>query len=457
MSTIIALAVLGIITLFLGVMKKKSWLLPGILVGLAVALGLTLTGWNTDISFYHRMLVMDNYALAFNAVLIFSTFLIFLFAHHYYQPVERPLEDVYTVTLFALLGAVLMDSYGNLIMLFLGVETLSIALYILAGSHREAISSNEATLKYFLLGSFISGFLLFGIALIYGAAHSFDLQDIAHFVSALNGEWPPIFLAGLFLIIIGLAFKIAIVPFHFWAPDVYEGTPTLLTAFMASVVKTASIAALYRLFSTCLHGAQGIWESSLWILAALTILLGNLTGLYQPSAKRMLAYSSIAQSGYMILAVLAFSSRSANLLLFYTLSYSIATITAFGIVLLVREVRGNDLFTAFNGLGKNNPVEAFCMTVAMLSLTGIPPLAGFVAKFYLFSTAIGAGYLWLVLIAIVGSAVSVGYYFKPVIAMYLREGDGMKLKTPKSYKAFLLFATIVTILLGVLPFMVLKQ
>lgn len=456
MSTIISLAVLGIITLFLGVMKRKTWLLPVILTGLAVAMALTLAGWNTEISFYHSMLVMDHYALAFNAVAIFSTFLIFLFAHHYYSPVERPLEDVYAVTLFALLGAVLMTSFGNLIMLFLGVETLSIALYILAGSHREAISSNEATLKYFLLGSFISGFLLFGIALIYGAAHSFDLLEIARYVTDQNGDLPPIFLAGLFLIIIGLSFKIAVVPFHFWAPDVYEGTPTLLTAFMASVVKTASIAALYRLFSSCFQGAQEVWTTTLWILAALTILLGNLTGLYQSSAKRMLAYSSIAHAGYMILAVVAFSPRSASVLFFYALSYAVATITAFGIVLLVREVRGNDGFVSFNGLGKNNPVEAFCMTVAMLSLTGIPPLAGFVSKFYLFSTAIGAGYIWLVMIALAGSAISVGYYFKPIMAMYLREGDGVKLKTPGSYKGFLLFATGVTIGLGILAFLVIR-
>lgn len=454
MSTIIAIAVLGILTLFLGVMKKKSWLLPVILTGLAVSFALTLMGWNTEVSYYNRMLVMDNYARSFILVLIFSSFLIFLFAGHYYRPVERPLEDVFAVTLFALLGAVLMTCFGNLIMLFLGIEILSISLYILAGSHREAIISNEATLKYFLMGSFISGFLLFGIALIYGATRSFDIREISHFMAENAGNLPPVAMVGIYLIIIVLAFKIAIVPFHFWAPDVYEGTPTLLTAFMASVVKTAGIVALYRLFSTCFQSVQEVWETTLWILAALTILLGNLTGLYQPSAKRMLAYSSIAHAGYMILAVLAFNDHTANVLLFYTLSYSVASITAFAVVLLVREVRGNDLFTSFNGIGRKNPLEAFSMTIAMMSLTGIPPLAGFVAKFYLFSTAIGAGYIWLVIIAIFGSAVSVAYYFKPVISMYFREGDTVKLKTPASFKAFLLFATLVTILLGILPFLI---
>jgi len=453
MSTIISLAILGIITLFLGVMKKKTWLLPVILVGLACTMALTWFTWDTGGGYFHRMLVPDGFSRSFTLVMLFSAFLIFLFAGHYYRPVVRSLEDIYAIMLFALLGAIVMTCYGNLIILFLGIETLSIALYILAGSHKEAIVSNEATLKYFLIGSFIAGFLLFGIALIYGAAHSFDLHEIAIYTGSHTGNWPPIFLAGLFMIISGLAFKIALVPFHFWTPDVYEGTPTLLTAFMASVVKTAAIVALYRLFSSCFQGAHAIWETTMWILAALTILLGNLTGLYQPSVKRMLAYSSIAHSGYMILAVLAFNVLSPNVLLFYTLSYSVATITAFAVVLLVREVRGNDPVASLNGLAKNNPVEAVCLTIALFSLTGIPPLAGFVAKFYLFSTAIGAGYLWLVLVAILGSAISAGYYFKPVIAMYLREGDEAKLKSRNSYKAFLLFTTTVTLLLGILMFL----
>jgi NADH-quinone oxidoreductase subunit N len=453
MSILITLAVSGILVLFLGVMKKKSWLLPVILAGLAVTFILAMTSWDTGREYYNRMLVMDNYALAFMMVLVFSTFLIFTFAGHYYRPVERPLEDVYAVTIFALFGAVLMTSFGNLIMLFLGVEILSIALYILAGSHKEAIISNEATLKYFLLGSFLSGFLLFGIALVYGSSGSLDMQAIAVYVASQGTDWPPLFQAGLYLIIIGLAFKIAIVPFHFWAPDVYEGTPTLLTAFMASVVKTASIVALYRLFSGCFLEARELWQNTLWILAALTILLGNITGLYQPAMKRMLAYSSISHSGYMMLAVIAFDVRSANVLLFYTASYSVATIVAFGVLLLVREARGNDLYTSFTGLGRNNRLEAFCLSAALFSLTGIPPLAGFMAKYMLFTVAIRNGLLWLVLVALLGSAVSVAYYFRPVIAMYMKKGDGLRLNTDLAYRISLLTATILLFLLGTLPFL----
>ena len=452
MTTIISLTILGVLILFLGILKKQTWLLPVILLGLIISMALTIMDWNIFRTYYNGMIIVDNVAVAFSTVLIFSAFLIFSLAAHYYRGVQRPLDDIYGVMIFALVGAVMMTSYGNLIMLFLGIETLSIALYVLAGSHKEAITSNEATLKYFLLGSFLSGFLLFGIALIYGSSGSFDLHKISLFVTSCTGSYPPMFLAGLFLLIIGLAFKIAIVPFHFWAPDVYEGTPTLLTAFMATVVKTASIVAMFRFFTHTFHGIQGVWETTIWVMAALTILLGNLTGIYQPNLKRMLAYSSISHSGYMLLAVVAFSPMSENALLLYTLSYSIATITAFGVLILIREAHGNDFFTSMNGMGKSNPLEAFCLTIAMLSLTGIPPLAGFMAKYYLFTTALEKGLVWLVMVAIAGSAISVVYYFKPIIAMYLKDPTGIQLKVEILYKMHLMFMTLMLILIGILPF-----
>jgi NADH-quinone oxidoreductase subunit N len=455
MSIIISLSVLGVLILFLGILKKKSWLLPAILIGLLVSLTLTIISWNRYDNLFNGMMIMDNYAIAFSAVMIFTTFLIFMFAGYYYRDVHRPLDDIYAILVFALAGCVMMASFGNLIILFLGIETLSIALYVLAGSHKEAITSNEATLKYFLLGSFLSGFLLFGIALIYGATGSFKLQDIAVFTGNHAASLSPVLLTGLFLIIIGMAFKIAIVPFHFWAPDVYEGTPTLLTAFMATVVKTASIVALYRLFSLAFPAIHGTWELTLGILAALTIIIGNLTGIYQPNLKRMLAYSSISHSGYMMLAVLAFSAYTSGALLLYTLSYSLATVTAFGILISIRGIKGDDLFTSFEGMGKLNPVESACLAISMLSLTGIPPLAGFMAKYFLFATAIEKGYLWLVIIAILGSAISAAYYFKPIISMYLKEGDGIKLETNFAYRAHIIFLTVLTIIFGLLPFLVL--
>ena len=458
MAAIISLTVLGVLVLFFGVIKLQKLLLPLIFTGLILTMALLLSDWNTVKSFYNGILVVDNIFLSFSMVLVASTFLIFSLAAHYYRGVQRPLDDIYGVMIFALTGAVMITGYGNLILLFLGIETLSIALYVLAGSHKEAITSNEATLKYFLMGSFLSGFLLFGIALIYGATGSLQLETIAVWVSACSGSYPPLFQAGLFLLIIGLAFKIAIVPFHFWAPDVYEGTPTLLTAFMASVVKTAAIVAMYRFFHHVFQGNQGVWGNTLWILAVLTIVLGNFTGLYQPNLKRMLAYSSISHSGYMLLAVVAFNPDSGNVLFFYAAAYSVATITAFAVLILIREAHGNDLFSSMNGLGKTNPLEAFCLTIALLSLTGIPPLAGFMSKYYLFVNAIGQGTFWLVIIAVAGSVVSVAYYFKPIIAMYLKEPSSpvvMKVEMP--YKIHLIFMTLLTLLLGVMPFLLIGK
>jgi NADH-quinone oxidoreductase subunit N len=455
MSTILSITLLGVLVLFLGGLNQKRFLMPVILAGLLAACVFTIADWNTFRSYYNSMLIFDNQAVAFSALMILSTWLLFSFAPHYYKGVQRSLDDIFGVMLFGLVGAVMMTSFGNLIILFLGIETLSIALYVLAGSHKEAITSNEATLKYFLLGSFLSGFLLFGIALVYGASGSFNLEEIHRYVTAhaVDGL-PALFRAGLYLMIIGLAFKIAIVPFHFWAPDVYEGTPTLLTAFMATVVKTASIVALYRFFSFTFEGVHGQWETTLAILAALTIILGNLTGIYQPSLKRMLAYSSISHSGYMILAVVAFSQQSAGALLLYAVSYSLATIIAFGILIMIREVHGNDLFTSFYGLAKTNPLEAVCLTIAMLSLTGIPPLAGFMAKYYLFATALEMQYLWLVIIAIAGSAASVAYYFKPIVAVWLKEPTGLALNVPTVYKVHFVVMTLLVVALGLVPFLI---
>jgi NADH-quinone oxidoreductase subunit N len=222
---------------------------------------------------------------------------------------------------------------------------------------------------------------------------------------------------------------------------------------MATVVKTASIIAMYRFFSITFFGIHGIWEMTIAILAAITIVIGNLTGIYQPNLKRMLAYSSISHSGYMMLAMVAFSSNTANALLFYAISYSIATIAAFAILILVREARGNDYFGSFNGIAGNNRLVAFTLAVAMLSLTGIPPLAGFIGKYFLFSAAIEQGWLWLVLIAIAGSAISAGYYFKPIIAMYFREDQGTILQASPAFRANIILLTLLTLLLGIFPFL----
>jgi NADH-quinone oxidoreductase subunit N len=452
MNAIIAIAVLTIVVLFLGVRKQKGLLLPLILIGLPVAMFLTLKDWNTSVHYFNEMYIADNFSLSFNAVLIFTTFVVFMFAAQYYRSVERPLEDIYALILFALIGALIMTSFGDLIMLFIGMETLSISLYILAGSKKFDPASNEAAMKYFLTGSFSTGFLLFGIALVYGASGSFNLAAINSYINANTGALPNIFMVGMLFIFIGMAFKIAAVPFHFWAPDVYAGSPTLITAFMATAGKVAGIAAFYRFTSLTFVSLHETWVYTLMFFSAATIIVGNLSAISQDNLKRMFAYSGIAQAGYLMLAVIALGPKSAGALLYYSLSYSLSTITGFAIVMLIREEFGTFSIDAFKGLARNNRIEAFAMAVAMLSLAGIPPLAGFMAKYNIFLTAMHAGYVWLVVLAVIGSMISIYYYFRPIIAMYFNNDKARpKISTSKVYKAYILFCTILIILLGLLP------
>jgi NADH-quinone oxidoreductase subunit N len=451
MGALISVTVLGMIIMLLGVMEKKQWILPVIMTGLIISFGINLTEWNQDRHFFNEMMHVDNFSVAFNGVLIFTSALVFMFSGNYYKSVERPLEDVYSLMLFALAGAIVMTSFSNLVMLFLGIEILSISMYILAGSKKFDLASNEAAMKYFLTGSFATGFLLFGIALIYGSTGSFDIKEISHHTSLNSHSLPQYFSIGVILIMIGLSFKLAVAPFHFWAPDVYHGSPTLITAYMSTVVKIAGIAAFYRLFNICFSNVSEIWVRILLIFSVATIFAGNLAGLYQNNMKRLLAYSSISHAGYMIMGIVALNKTSASALLLYATSYSLVTIAAFGIIILVREARHNDDIETFNGLARTNPYMSFTLTVAMLSLTGIPPLAGFTAKYYLFTTAMENGYLWLVILALIGSAISAVYYFKPIIAMYLKESQMPAIQVTTTYRIQLVSITILTLLLGLIP------
>jgi NADH-quinone oxidoreductase subunit N len=449
MNAIIAISVLAIIIMFLGVTKKKSILLPLILLGLPIAFFLCVRDWNLNLHLYNEMYIADNFSVAFNAVLISGTFIVFMFAGLYYKAVQRPLEDIFALILFALIGGMVMTSFGNLIMLFIGLETLSISLYILSGSKKFDLASNEAAMKYFLTGSFATGFLLFGIALIYGASGSFNLTEISNFIVENKETIPKLFYAGMFLVFIGMAFKIAAVPFHFWAPDVYTGSPTLITAFMATVGKVAGIAAFYRLASITFLDIQPFWVNTIIFFSVATIIVGNLSALYQDNLKRLFAYSGIANTGYLLFAIIALGPRSAGALLFYSLTYSLATVIGFAVLMLIREKNGTFSIQAFKGLAKNNPVEAFAMAIAMMSLAGIPPLAGFMAKYNIFIVAAQGGYLWLVIIAVIGSMLSVYFYFKPILAMYF-SGDPPqpKIETGIAYKVHIIICTILIIVLG---------
>ncbi len=424
MKALILISLLGIAVLFAGIfnLKNKSIILA--VLGLGAAVGLNCMDWGTDISYYNDMVRFDNYALAFSSLMIVSTALITLLGFQFYRNSNtNTTPDLVALMLFALVGGICLVSYNHLAILFIGIEILSIPLYILAGSNRNKLESNEAGMKYFLMGAFTSGFLLMGIALVFVATGTFHLNEITTVLSAGSIENEGILMIGILLILSGFLFKVAAVPFHFWAPDVYEGSPTLVTGLMATVVKTAAFAALYRLFQHCFINFEGAWFDALWVITAITLLVGNITALYQKGVKRLLAYSSISHAGYMMLAILALNTQAAGAIFFYSIAYSIATVVSFALLIAVVDLKGSDTLEALKGLGRKKPWLGFAMSVSFLSLAGIPPLAGFVAKYYLFKTALEVNLLYIVLIAVVSSIIGAYYYLRVIATLYQKDGE----------------------------------
>src|SRR6185437_4493522 len=449
MNTLIVLSALGIITLFAEIFRFRKALFPFILIGLAGAFVVTALEYCHGGAPIFNMMVFDKYAIMFSCALILICFLWFMMARNYFLQ-ETSVTDHFALILFSLVGAVVMVSYSNLTMLFLGIEILSVSVYVLAASDKTSILSNEAGFKYFLMGSFASGFLLFGIALIYGVTGSFDLSNIALYIGA--HQKTGLLFAGVLLMLTGVAFKCSLAPFHFWAPDVYDGAPTTVTTYMASVVKTAAFGAFFRLFATCFSSLLPEWAPVLWWVVILTLFIGNVSALRQLSVKRMLAYSSIAHAGYIAIAIVSMTGTSAAAILYYTVTYSISTITAFTVVYIVTLNTGRDDFGAFEGMAKNNPFLAFVTTVAMLSLAGIPPTAGFFGKYYIFLTAISSHNTTIVLLAVLAALVGVYYYFRVIVSMYFKpEKSDIPASIGSLHQIVLFITTLLTLLLGIFP------
>ncbi len=452
MNALITLSILAILVLYLGLYKAKSALLPVTLLGLAGSLAVTLLEWNSGAQpIYSGMMLFDNFAVAFTSICIFSTMLILLISKDYFENISEHVAEYYTIILFSLTGILVMVSYHNLSMLFIGIEIMSVSLYILAGIRKDDFKSNEAALKYFLMGAFSTGFLLFGIALLYGATGTFDLAEIRDYVIANPTGISPLFYTGIILLIIGLCFKVGAAPFHFWTPDVYEGSPTLITAFMSTVVKTAGFAAFLRLFLMCFAPLHDFWMPALLVISILTLFIGNVTALYQHSFKRMLAFSSISHVGYMLFAIVALGATSSNSVFMYATAYSIASIIAFAVLILVKRQTGSDNFDSFNGLAKRNPFIAFTLTVAMLSLAGIPLTAGFIGKFMMFSTALTEYHIWLVVLAVVNAVIGIFYYFRVIVAMYFKSAERNEIRSSAYFNFVLGFSALITVLVGVYP------
>lgn len=455
MNTLIYTCCLGLLCLVLEIVNLRRIMVPVVLAGLAVIFGINLMDMDLsgnviiggmDMS---HMIRVDNFSVAFSGLSIFTAMLIFSLSHDFYKNEQHHLSDYLAILIFILAGALVLFSFTNLVMLFLGIEIVSISLYIMAGSRRNDPKSNEAGFKYFLMGSFASGIMLFGIALLYGASGSFQLDQIAAFANPeTSGN---LFLIGSLMVIVGLLFKVAAVPFHFWSPDVYEGSPSLVTALMSTLVKVAVFAGFYRLMANGLIGIDSYTDDILILVASLTLIAGNLIALSQNNVKRLLAYSGISHAGYMLMAILSIRSDAGDALLYYGAAYVLATIGAFAVAIPVFQERKNENIDAFNGLGRKNPMMAGLLTMSMLSLAGIPPLAGFMGKYYIFSEAIQSGYIFLTIIAVLASIIGVYYYFKLILAMYTRETTEPVVKAPTAYTIIMIVCVVLSLLFGIFP------
>ena len=450
MSALIFTIVLGIIVLYLGFTKNKAILSPVAVAGLGVSLILSIKDWGLGSRYFHDMILLDNFSIAFNISMIIITILIFLFGVDYYETMDFHVAEHYALMLFALTGAFLMTSFSNLIMLFLGIEILSIPLYVLAGGKKYSYRSNEASFKYFMLGSFATAIFLFGIALVYGASATFYLPEIKTYIAQLNGHLPPMLMVGLLFILIGVAFKVAAAPFHFWSPDVYEGAPTLVTAFMATVVKTAGFAAFYRLLGMGLLPLPVQLEKALWVMTWLTLLIGNLGALKQTNFKRLLAYSSISHSGFIMLAMLSQHNSSASVILYYTFVYSLATVPLFIIFILMKRASdGHEDLIIFRGLYKEKPWIAVLAIVLLMSLAGIPPTSGFMAKYQVFVLSISQGILLTTIFAIVMAIIGVYYYFNVIREIFTDRTQANNIVISKLNAALIIFCGIAVMAMGI--------
>ncbi len=370
---------------------------------------------------YDTMLVADDYAMIFSVVILIAGALSVLLAANTVPHISRESGAFYALLLLATAGMITMGAATDLIVVFLALEILSLALYILVGFNRDEPRSAEASLKYFLLGAFASAFFVFGVALVYGATGTTNLDGIAAALG-MAATVPPLLYGGIALLIVGLGFKVALVPFHMWAPDAYQGAPTMVTAFMAAAVKAAGFAAFVRIFLAAFPAANDVWSWALAVLAAATMTLGNLAALRQTSLKRMLAYSSIAHAGYAAVGLVPGTAAGAASVLFYLLVYGFMTIGAFAVVLALERAGEDDVLRMqFAGLAERQPLLAAAMAVFMFSLAGVPPLAGFFAKFYVFAAAMDAGWGWLVLIGVLNSVLSAFYYLYITVQMYFEK------------------------------------
>lgn len=423
------------------------------LIGLIGAGVASILLWDNGAESFNAV-TADRFALFVNLVLVGVGILTVIFSSQVIEREGLPAGEYYAMILFAIVGMMLMGQATDLLVIFLALETMSIAVYILTGMKREQQQSTEAAFKYFLLGAFASSFFLYGIAFLYGVTGTTNIERMSTAIAAQSMSGNPLILLGIGLLIVGFCFKIAAVPFHMWSPDAYEGAPAIVTAFMSTGVKAAAIAAFVRVFLKGLDPMIADWAPVLWWIAAATMVVGTVVGVAQTSLKRMLAYSSIAHGGYILAGLVAGNDVGKASILFYLAAYALTNMGAFGVIaLLGSRERANDDLRDYAGLWHSHPGLATLMTFFLLSLGGFPPTAGFIAKWYVFSAAVGANYYGLAIIGVLSSVVSVFFYLRIVVMMYMTERDARPVPPPVSAVAMagLIISMIGVLYLGVLP------
>ena len=432
MNALIITAILGVVMMFSGIVLKRHAAIRNVAIAglffVVVANVMEMFG----IRFFHinieGMMYFNRYTQFFITIIFTCTFIFFLLSARDMEKIGINYADYFSLVFFILCGIILVASFSSLLILFLGIEIISIPLYILTGSDKRNLKSNEASLKYFLLGAFSTGLMLMGITLFYGYTGTFSVENL---VVVQGNKTPVLLIAGIVLLMFSMSFKVSAAPFHFWTPDVYDGAPTVFTSFMATVVKAAGFIAFMRLFYNAFSGIGDSWRFLIAVITALTLFIGNITAVFQQSVKRMLAYSSIAQAGFMMMALLALNTTASEGLLLYVTAYSLSTIGLFAILIKMKDYT----FDGFNGFAKHQPVLAATAVVFLLSLAGIPLTAGFLGKFYMLRAVVQqGGYLWLVILGVIMAAVSVYYYFRVIQAMYFKEGDAPTLQISSSFK-----------------------
>lgn len=450
MNTLIALAGLAVLILVLEIINLRKIIVPLTIIGLLAALGISICDMANEAGYYHNMIVVNKSNMLYTSLFIVLTVFIVMLSEDFYKPHYDKISDYVSLKIFLLIGAVSMVTFGNLTMFFIGLEILSITLYILAGSDRTDVKSNESGMKYFLMGSFASGFVLFGIALVYGATASFDMNTISNSLTAVTA--PTWLYLGIVLICIGMLFKIAAFPFHFWAPDVYQGAPMLTTTIMSTLAKVVAVATFYKLLTAFQPVLPENFHYLLVFLAIATMCVGNVMALRQENIKRMLAYSGISHAGFMMIALLVIENANANLF-YYASAYALSGIAAFAVIMSVCSKKEDELIKHFKGLGKKKPVLAAVLTMALLSMAGIPVFAGFFGKFFLLNNALENGYITLVIFGVVNSIISIYYYFKVISAMYSQSAETEEPEVTNSaiYQFVAVLAITLNIIIGIYP------